>query len=129
MSLHPIFPLTCYSDVQGVRSLLQTEPNAASAVDVHGWTPLHWAACKGNVEVCQMLLQCYHEAAAVRDHGCLTPLHWAAKNGNVKVYPLLISAYSEALTTDTCHSGPQCYDRRVVEVAAAMSLAGLDGCC
>jgi ankyrin repeat protein/actin-like ATPase involved in cell morphogenesis len=61
------------------------------ATDLHGYTPLHWAAQQGHEAVAKVLI----EAGAVieaRDKNAYTPLHWAAQQGHEAVAKLLIEA-------------------------------------
>jgi uncharacterized protein len=57
--------------------LLKRHPSLASAKDLHGWTPLHWAARMGDEHVVELLLK-YKADVNVKGQYGDTPLHDAA---------------------------------------------------
>lgn len=61
---------------EAVRSILEEDPEEASATDAAGYTPLHWAAIRGQWEVFELLVGAGAPVNAVGADGG-TPLHWA----------------------------------------------------
>ena len=57
--------------------------------DVHGSTPLHYAARKGHSEITRLVLQNGADVN-VRSNGGSTPLHCSAWNGHVDILHLLV---------------------------------------
>jgi len=66
--------------------------NDVNVKDVHGNTPLYYAARNGNKEICEFLLN-HHAKVNIRCKGGNTPLHMAFASGQVMVkkkYSLII---------------------------------------
>ncbi|XP_062079310.1 uncharacterized protein LOC133783677 [Humulus lupulus] len=59
--------------------------------DVHGWTPLHYAAHFGDVEVVKRFLQKKATLALIQDNEGMSPLHISARNGSFGVVKSLIA--------------------------------------
>jgi ankyrin repeat protein len=61
--------------------------------DIHGASPLHFAARYGNIVAVQALLEC--GALISRDLSGCTPLHYAAHNGRKVIVRILANHYQE----------------------------------
>jgi len=76
------------------KSFLDSSPAVSSmpdAVDVFGWTPLHWAAHNGDADALGRLIKlgCTVDARSGRNE---TPLHIASEAGSVECAGLLLAA-------------------------------------
>ena len=69
--------------------LLLNEQSFLKTEDIHGYTPLHWAATNGNKATARLLLEKGVSIDAMTDDGA-TPLCCAAKNGHETIVRLLL---------------------------------------
>jgi hypothetical protein len=77
-------------DLKGVRALIDVDvPINVKQKDLHGRTPLMFAACHGRMEVCQLLIDCKAQLHIRADTGW-APLTFAAFNGHKKVCQLFV---------------------------------------
>lgn len=68
-------------DNEALHELLKsTGGSGVNAIDVMGWSPLHWAAVSGHVEALEML--CAWGATTRRSRVGMTPLHLACLRGD-----------------------------------------------
>lgn len=70
-------------------------PGDATAMDVDGTTPLHWAVYRNDVAAVKRLIGAGANVNAANDYGA-TPLSEAAVTGNVEVIRLLLKAGADA---------------------------------
>ncbi|MEM7233936.1 MAG: ankyrin repeat domain-containing protein [Planctomycetota bacterium] len=83
-------------DDEAALTLLNAEPQLArehSSRDgqLHGASPLHWAAHRNSVRVCERLLELGAEVNDSASDWWLTPLSWAADAASVEVVELLLA--------------------------------------
>lgn len=84
-----------------VVNLLLSHHAAVDAVDVNGWTPLHWAAMAGYCEVAVVLLDHGADTDVIAPFGRgATPLHFAAGNGHLGMVRLLLQRGACAVLLD-----------------------------
>jgi hypothetical protein len=72
-----------------VKRLLSIRNINVNLKDVHGWTPLHWAAWNGHIEIARLFLQNGADVNA-KGYDGLTPLHCSAMQGHIDVLQLLV---------------------------------------
>ena len=58
--------------------------------ELHGASPLHWAAHRNAVELCERLIQLGANVSDSRSDWWLTPLAWAADAGSAEAVELLL---------------------------------------
>jgi ankyrin repeat protein len=75
-------------DLDGVRNLLQKNPQSIEEKDELGFTPLAWAAEKGQNEAASLLLSLGANADATNSSGRY-PIDWAATSGHLPLVELL----------------------------------------
>lgn len=81
--------------------LLLSHHAAVNAVDVNGWTPLHWAAMGGYCEVAVVLLDHGADTGVKAPFGRgATPLHFAAGKGHLGMVRLLLQRGACAVVLD-----------------------------
>ncbi|KAH7544306.1 hypothetical protein JRO89_XS15G0145400 [Xanthoceras sorbifolium] len=70
-----------------------------NTLDVHGRTPLHYAAVLGNAAIARRLLQADASSSLGHKGDCngQTPLHLAAENGQYSVFIKLVNGYPDAI--------------------------------
>ena len=77
-----------HGDLDGVRSLLQKNPQSIEEKDELGFTPLAWAAEKGQNEAASLLLSSGANPDATNSSGRY-PIDWAATSGHLPLVEML----------------------------------------
>ena len=96
--------LTAYA-----RHLLLSPVVNLDAVDVHGKTPLWWAASSGMADVIQVLINAGANPDQEETHSGRKPLHEAASKNHPEVIKVLLAAGVDPLTRNTKeHPGRWC---------------------
>lgn len=92
LGAHPdVFDAAAIGDVDCLRSLLDDDPAAVSALAGDGFSPLHLAAWFGQVGAAELLLARGADVERVADNGTdLRPLHSAAAGGHEVIVHLLL---------------------------------------
>jgi len=102
-----IFDAIEHNDIEAVKRFLTAGFNVSGA-NIHGFTPLHWAAKKGEPSVADFLIQAGADINAIdRDH--MTPLHWAARRGHHTLARTLLSHNADYERRDTLGRTPLHY--------------------
>lgn len=102
-----IFDAIEHNDIEAVKSFLNTGFNVSEA-NVHGFTPLHWAAKKGEPSIADFLIRS-GAAIDVHDRDQMTPLHWAARRGHHALACTLLSHKADCNCRDTIGRTPLHY--------------------
>ncbi|WNG41341.1 ankyrin repeat domain-containing protein [Archangium violaceum] len=118
-------------DTSRVEALLNMEPKALGRGDVHGMTPLLWAARQGHVKLVQLLLAHGAEVSA-RDSRGATALMLAAERGHLDVTRVLVPRASpdergEALRYAAGTGRVELAEWLLDEANAALEFSGTDG--
>jgi ankyrin repeat protein len=88
-----VFEASAVGRTERVRTLVEHEPDLASAFSPDGFTPLHLAAFFGHGEIARLLLARGSDPEAVaRNPMRVQPLHSAAAAGRVEIAKLLVDA-------------------------------------
>ncbi|XP_012283371.1 ankyrin repeat domain-containing protein 39 [Orussus abietinus] len=82
------------NDLDRVNNLLK-KGTSASAEDLAGYTPLHYAARNGHYKICEMLLENGANVNAITRSGRATALHRAAMQGHQDIVKLLLNAKAD----------------------------------
>ncbi|MGV8125201.1 MAG: FHIPEP family type III secretion protein [Candidatus Xenobiia bacterium LiM19] len=102
-----IFDAIEHNDIEAVQHFLNTGLNISEA-NMHGFTPLHWAAKKGEPSVADFLIKSGAEID-VHDRDQMTPLHWAARRGHHALARTLLSHSADCECRDTLGRTPLHY--------------------
>lgn len=94
-----IFPAVAKSDLRTIQRIVYAYPEAVSAKDKDGATPLHFAAADGSKVICEMLISAGADPNAKKRDG-VTPLHVAAGLGRTDVVRLLLDKGADPKTKD-----------------------------
>jgi ankyrin repeat protein len=86
-----IFEAAREGDLARVQELIGVDPSVVRQQDLHGWTPLHWAAFNGCTRVVQVFL-CTEAGVNLQNNFGSTPLHLAAYCARVDVVRVLLAA-------------------------------------
>ena len=102
-----VFDAIEHNDIEAVKRFLDSGVSVSGA-NMHGFTPLHWAARKGERDAADFLIQAGAELNAC-DRDQMTPLHWAARRGHHALAQTLLSHGAELERRDTLGRTPLHY--------------------
>jgi len=84
---------------KNVRTMIKNGSDI-NAVDMFGYTPLHYAVINSNVKMVTSLLK-WGCKTSIQNQDGFTPLHYAAKNQNLNIVSLLLESKADPLIP--CH--------------------------
>jgi ankyrin repeat protein len=95
----PLLHYTVFNsnDINLVKAVYFSNPDAIKTPDKDGALPLHWATLGTNTTILQFLLEKYPAAAGEVDTAGYIPLHWAVNQDRpcMEVYKVLLNAYPQ----------------------------------
>ena len=102
---------------------LQSVPQSVHAIDIDGWTPLHWAARRGNHYALALLLAHNADPLRVTENESRNALHLAAQGNSVQCVQHLLQYRQGNTILDI--EGRDCYGNTALRISAGYNCAAV----
>jgi len=85
-----IFEAVKKADLEILERIIKQKTDVVNMVNIHGRTPIHYAALNGDLEVVKLLLK-YNANVNPDDNGGYSPLYYAATYGHLEVVKHIVN--------------------------------------